>query len=154
MRAVNGARKKSPNSLQRQRNGLLGLVHIAPQQLGFSEEERLAALARFGVSSSSALSIPELEKLVKYYQSLGFVKKPKKQGAKRWKFEQGNQVAALQQRARSEAEQIENGEKRLAGLVKSKCGVDDLRFCQDVGKLKRLLRILAMIRENEPGFEV
>ncbi len=154
MRAVNGARKESPKSLQRQRNGLLGLVHIAPQQLGMTEKERLAALARYGVSSSSALSIPELEKLVKYYQSLGFVKKPKKQGTGRWKFEQSNQVAALQQRVRSEAEQIENGEKRLAGLVKSKCGVDDLRFCQDVGKLKRLLRILAMIRENEPEIEV
>ncbi len=44
-KAIEGGGKKSPNRLQKQRNVLLGLVHIAPQQLGLSDEE---AKEKFG----------------------------------------------------------------------------------------------------------
>ena len=143
--------KMSPNRLQQQRNGLLALVHIAPKDLGMTEEERLSALERYGVTSSGALSIPELEQLLKYFESKGFVKKPVITRLRKATPRQGGQVTALQDRIRSTVQDMENGEARMTGLVKAKCGVDDLRFCRDVKKLKQVLRILTLIKGQGKG---
>ena len=148
LKPIKGGGKKSPNRLQQQRNGLLALVHIAPKDLGMTEEERLSALERYSVTSSGALSIPELEQLLKYFESKGFVKKP---AAKGQRSEVGGQVTALQDRIRSIVQDMENGEARMTGLVKAKCGVDDLRFCRDVKKLKQVLRVMTLIKGQGKG---
>ena len=137
--------KKSPNRLQQQRNGLLALVHIAKKDLGLTDDEYHACVTALGAGSAGALSIPELERLIKHFKKMGFVKKPsatQKSGI-------GGQVTALQDRIRSVAKDMENGEARMTGLVKAKCDVDDLRFCRDVRKLKQVLRILTLIKGKE-----
>lgn len=141
-------RKLSPNRLQQQRNGLLALVHIAKKDLGLTDEEYRACLERYGAGSAGALSISEMERLVKYFKSIGFIKKPAAKGSKR-RFSCHGQVMALQDRIRSTVQDMENGEARMTGLVKAKCGVDDLRFCRDVKKLKQVLRVMTLIKEQK-----
>jgi len=148
LKPIKSGGKKSPNRLQQQRNGLLALVHIAKKDLGLTDDEYHACVTALGAGSAGALSIPELERLMKHFKKMGFVKKPAAKGSKRWKFNQG-QVTALQDRIRSVAKDMENGEARMTGLVKAKCDVDDLRFCRDVRKLKQVLRILTLIKEKE-----
>ena len=153
LKPIKGGRsrgKMSPNRLQQQRNGLLALVHIAKKELGLTDDEYHACITALGAGSAGALSIPELERLMKHFKKMGFVKKPAIKGPKRWKFDQG-QVTALQDRIRSTVQDMENGEARMTGLVKAKCGVDDLRFCRDVKKLKQVLRILTLIKEQGKG---
>ena len=141
-----GAQKKSPNRFQRQRNGLLAIVHIAPKQLGFSEEERVAVLLRFGVKSSGALSIPELQELKEFYEALGFEAKPGKSGGPhKRKFIEG-QLEALRERVLQEAAKLENGEERMLGLLKAKAGVDRLEWVSDTGKLRQIIRVLTVYR--------
>jgi len=133
--------KKSPNKMQGQRNGLLALVHIAKKQLGLSDDEYREILGHWGASSAGALGVFELEDLVKYFESVGFKRKPcpekKKQG----------QAGALRARIRETAAELENGEARLAGLVKSVCKVERLEWCRDLGTLRRLLKIIGTLRK-------
>jgi len=147
VRAINGGAakksgKKSPNRFQKQRNGLLALVHIAKKQLGLPDHLYREVLKNYGVSSAAALSIPELENLVQHFERRGFVKKPRaKSKGRRVK----DQAEALRDRIRAEAAKIENGEERLKGLVKKVAGVDELDWCRNVGHLKRILKILGEI---------
>lgn len=150
LKPIKGGRKKSPNRLQQQRNGLLALVHIAKKDLGMTDDEYHACLTALGAGSAGALSIPELERLMKHFKKMGFIKKPANKGSKRWKFDSG-QVTALQERIRSIARDIENGEARMTGLIKAKCGVDDLRFCRDVRKLKQVVRVMTVIKGKGKG---
>ena len=147
MRPIKGGGKKSPNKFQKQRHGLLAVVHIAKKDLGLADPEYRAVLMRYGVSSAGAMSIPELENLVEYFESLGFIK-TQKERFKKFK-KPGTQAAALKERILSEAAKLDNWEKRLAGLVKKKCGVDKLEWCSDIGKLKSLLKCVATIRACE-----
>ena len=152
--ATRPAGKKSPNplqsqrtsALQRQRNGLLAIVHIAKQSLGMDDAAYRDVLEFYGVASSAALSISELEDLVDHFRGLGF--QPLR---KRGNGEAGKRriAEALHARIWEEALALENGEKRLAGLVKKIAKVDDLRFCRNVGKLKQILRILKIFQEQE-----
>ncbi|WP_035253312.1 phage protein GemA/Gp16 family protein [Desulfatiglans anilini] len=61
--------------LERQRKGLLALVHLAKKDLGLSEEIYRSALAAYGVGSAAAMSIPELKDLVRHFESCGFERK-------------------------------------------------------------------------------
>lgn len=146
MQQIKGGGKKSPNKLQRQRQGLLAVVHIAKKDLGLTDADYSAVLIRYGVSSAAALSIPELENLVEYFESLGF-KKRKKSGSKKWK-RPGTQAAALRERILSEASKLDNWEKRLTGLVRKICGVEKLEWCSDVRKLKSLLKCIVVIGQD------
>lgn len=146
MKTVSGAGKKSPNTLQRQRNGLLAIVHIAKQQLGVDDATYREMLLNWGVKSSAALSILELENLVDYFTSLGFQKRP---GSKDFESGRRRMTEALHERIREEAAKLENGEARLTGLVKKIANVDDLRFCRNVGKLKQILKILGQLKVKE-----
>jgi hypothetical protein len=93
---------------------------------------------------------------MKHFKKMGFVKGQRsavggqksegKSAVRGQKSGVGGQVTALQERIRSIIQDIENGEARMIGLIKAKCGVDDLRFCRDVKKLKQVLRILTRIR--------
>lgn len=152
MKALNGSGKKSPNALQRQRNGLLAIVHIAKKDLGMDDAAYRDVLGFYGVSSSAALSISELEDLVDHFQSLGF-KVQRFAGRAFQPAENGRRrmAQALHARIWEEALGLVNGEKRLAGIVKRVANVDDLRFCRNVGKLKRILKIITVYRKSEAG---
>ena len=151
MKALNGAKqtagKKSPNKIQRQRNGLLAIVHIAKKDLGLDDAEYMETLGVYGVSSAGAMSVPELEDLVDYFGSLGF----KKKGQAFQPADKGRQrmAQALHARIWEEALGLDNGEKRLAGLVKKIANVDNLRFCRNVGNLKQILKIITVYQKAE-----
>jgi phosphosulfolactate synthase (CoM biosynthesis protein A) len=145
LKPIKGGGKMSPNRLQQQRNGLLALVHIAKKDLGLTDEEYHACVTALGAGSAGALSISELERLMKHFKKMGFVK-GQRSAVGGQKSGVGSQVTALQERIRSIAQDMENGEARMTGLVKAKCGVDDLRFCRDVKKLKQVLRVMTLIK--------
>ena len=139
--------KKSPNMFQIERRGLLAKVHIAKKQLALTDGEYRAALSGWGVASAGALSVSELSELVAYFEQLGFV--PKRGGSKAAQ-PSNRQAEALRARIRAEFTEIDNGEKRLDGLVKKMCRVDRLEWCHNPAKLKQLLRIAKTIKEEGP----
>jgi len=147
MKAISGSGKKSPNRIQKQRNGLLAIVHIAKQELGMDDAEYRDVLGFYGASSSAALSIPELEDLVDHFESLGFRKKVS--GVRSQDKGRRRMAEALHERIREEAAKLENGDARLAGLVKTIARVDDLKFCRNIGKLKQILKIITVYRKQE-----
>jgi len=63
------------DKLQERRHKLLALVHIAKKEIPLRDNEYRDVIAYWGVRSSADMSIPELEELVKYFESLGFKKK-------------------------------------------------------------------------------
>jgi phage gp16-like protein len=148
--------KKSRNTLQnhkksrlsRQRNGLLAIVHIAKKDLGLDDGAYRDVLGFYGVSSASALSVAELEDLVGHFESRGF-RKTKDAGRGTTDAGRNRMAEALRARIWEEALGLENGEKRLGGIVKSVANVDDLRFCRNVGKLKRILKIVTVYKKQE-----
>lgn len=148
MKAIPGGGKKSPNRIQKQRNGLLAIVHIAKQNLGMDDATYRDLLLNWGVKSSAALSISELEDLVDHFQSLGFrVQRSKVQGSR--DQGRGRMAEALHERIREEAAKLEKGEARLTGLVKKIANVDDLRFCRNTAKLKQILKIITVYQRQE-----
>ena len=64
--------KKMADKPQERRHKLLALVHIAIKEIPLSDDEYRDVIAYWGVGSSADMSIPELEELVKYFESLGF----------------------------------------------------------------------------------
>ena len=138
--------KRMADKLQVRRRKLLALVHIAKKEIPLSDDEYRDVIAYWGVRSSADMSIPELEELVKYFESLGFKKKvtdPRDPGAG------VGQIKALQERVREEAGKLNNGEKRLIGLVKKIAKKDDLKFCRNVKKLKQLLKVIRLLQNRE-----
>ena len=131
------AKERSKNNRERQRRALLAKVHIAKAQLGLDDGVYHYILQNeYGVESSAALSIRELMNLVQRFESRGF--KPRAQ--------REHQVEALKERIGQELLVSQLNEKRLRGLVKKICGVDELRWVRDPGKLKRLLAVLNRIK--------
>ena len=124
---------------------------IAGFELGLLPEERPLkkgenVIAYWGVRSSADMSIPELEELVKYFESLGFKKKvpdPRDPGSG------VGQIKALQERVREEARKLNNGEERLKGLVKKIAKKDDLMACRNIKKLKQLLKVIRLLQNRE-----
>jgi len=141
--------KKSPNKLQQQRNGLLAIVHIAKKDLGIDDDLYRDILGQWGVRSSAALSIPELEELVNHFSRCGFRVIGRGHGAKGIGKKKPSQADALRERIRQEAADMKNGDLRLAGIVKSKAGVEKLEWIRDVGKLKQILKCLAVFKQRD-----
>ena len=143
------AEKPSTNTagkLQERRHKLLSLVHIAKKEIPLSDDEYRDVIAYWGVQSSADMSNPELEELVKYFESLGFKKKaidPRDPGTG------VGQIHALQIRVREEAMKLHNGEERLKGLVKKIAKEDDLRSCRNIKKLKQLLKVIHLLQNRE-----
>ena len=138
MKTINGKKKQSQNNFQRRRQKLLAIVHIAIKELDVSDDDYRETLRKeFGVSSAAALSLPELGDLVDRFREKGWQPEVDNTGIK--------QLRALRKRAETLAGEIENGERRLPGLCKKICGVDKLKWCRDVGKLLRLLKVLGEI---------
>jgi phage gp16-like protein len=137
--------KSSDDKIHRRRNGLLALVHIAKKELALRDEYR-DVLKYWGVKTSAQMSIPELEDLVEYFESLGFKKKVP---ADRDLGSGVGQITALRERVRAEAGKLNNGEQRLKGLVKKIAKADDLMSCRDVKKLKQILKVVHLLQKRE-----
>ena len=149
MKAVNGGGKTSPNkpdNMQRRRHGLLALVHIAKRELALRDDEYRDVLKYWGAKTSAEMSIPELEELVTYFESLGFKKKVP---ADRELGSGVGQITALRERVLAEAGKLNNGEQRLKGLVKKIAKADDLMSCRDVKKLKQILKVVRLLQDRE-----
>ena len=149
MKAVNGGGKTSPNkpdNMQRRRHGLLALVHIAKRELALRDDEYRDVLKYWGAKTSAEMSIPELEELVTYFESLGFKKKVP---ADRELGSGVGQITALRERVLAEAGKLNNGEQRLNGLVKKIAKTDDLKSCRDVKKLKQILKVVRLLQDRE-----
>lgn len=147
MRVINGQAKPAPTPDQRQRNGLLAMVHIAKKDLGLNPGEYEAILRGFKVASSASLSIPQLERLVKYLKHLGW--KPLKQRRKARPDNDNEKLAALRARVMEEATNLDNWEARLPGLTKSICGVAALPWVHSAAKLERLLVVLSNVKNAD-----
>jgi hypothetical protein len=138
--------KNMAGKLQDRRHKLLALVHIAKKEIPLSDDEYRDVIAYWGVKSSADMSIPELEELVKYFESLGFKKKvtdPKDPGIGI------GQIKALRERIKEEARKLNNGEERLKGLVKKIAKENDLNACQNIKKLKQLLKVIRLLQNRE-----
>ena len=134
------------DKLQERRHKLLALVHIAKNEIPLKDDEYRDVISYWGVRSSADMSIPELEELVKYFESLGFKKKvldPKDPGAGI------GQIKALRERVSEEAGKLNNGEERLKGLVKKIAKEDDLMACRNIKKLKQLLKVIRLLQNRE-----
>jgi hypothetical protein len=132
--------------LQERRHKLLALVHIAKAEIPLRDDEYRDVIAYWGVRSSADMSIPELEELVKYFESLGFKKKvtdPRDPGSGI------GQIKALQERIREEAGKLNNGEERLKGLVRKIAKENDLKACRNIKKLKQLLKVIRLLQHRE-----
>ena len=124
-----------------QRRALLAKVHIAKKELGLDETVyRMILRDEFGVDSSGKLTIGELEQLVARFKRRGWQSRPSKGD---------DQAFALREKTVGIMKDAGFSEKRSRGLVQKICGVSDLRFVQDPRKLKRLLKVLSKIREDE-----
>jgi hypothetical protein len=138
--------KSSDDKIHRRRNGLLALVHIAKKELALRDDEYRDVLKYWGVKTSAQMSVPELEDLVEYFESLGFKKKV---SADRDLGSGVGQITALRERVRAEAGKLNNGEQRLKGLVKKIAKADDLMSCRDVKKLKQILKVIHLLQKRK-----
>ena len=143
--------KLSQNSLKKSvRNALLAKVHIAKKELLHNDDVLYRGILRdeFGVGSAAELNNRELGHLMDWFEAKGWrpsVKSPQAPFAK------GGQIEALKERIGQELLHSLFTERRLRGLVRKICGVDDLRFCRDAVSLKRLLAAVTRIARHETG---
>ncbi len=133
----------------KQRRGLLAKIHIAKKEMALNEGEYEMILNSFKVASAGDMTIFQLENMVKLLKHHGW--KPARKWRKRDK-DNGPQLEALRKRAIEEAKGMPNWENRLAGLVKSVCGVAALNWVDNVKKLERLLIVISQIKRmaNHP----
>jgi phage gp16-like protein len=127
------------------RLALLAKVHIARAQLCIQEDDYRDIIEAHapGKRSSKQLNVNQLKNVIRYFESKGF--KPKNQ-----KSEVRSQTAALRIRARGLLDKAVSGGlvNSASGLVKKICGVDELAWCKDASKLKRLLAVLSSIEQG------
>ena len=124
------------------RRALLAKVHIAKKELGLDDDlYRIILSDEFGVESAKNLSNAELGQLINRFETKG------------WRPRTGtkSQVEALKERIGQEILYSNFTERRMRGLVRKICKVDDLRFCHDARALKRLLAALRGILDKEGG---
>lgn len=130
------------------RKALLAKVHIARTQLCIQEDDYRDIIEAHapGKRSARELNINQLKNVIRYFESKGFK-------ARGQKSEVRSQTTALKIRARGLLDKAlaEGLVNSASGLVKKICGVDDLSWCKDAGKLKRLLAVLDSIIEDGHG---
>jgi len=136
--------QEKPDFQDRQRRGLLAKIHIAKKDMGLRDEEYEAMLTAFKVETAAVMTVPQLENMVKLLKYHGW-----KPARRRKKISTADHLSALRRRCVEIAQEIVNGEKRLAGLAQSVCGVSSLTWCKETRKLERLLAILGKIKEEE-----
>lgn len=140
------ARKVPPmlhsDAERKQRNGLLGKIHVAKKQMALSPDEYEMILRSLGVASAADLTIDGLEKMVKLLKHYGW--KPIRNPHAR----RESPLPALRRRCVDAAAKLDNGEKRLAGLAFKICGTAQLAWCKDAKNLKRLLAALGNLEDR------
>lgn len=128
----------------RRRNGLLALVHIAKRDLGLDDDlYRMILKDQFGVLSASALASSELERLMAWFERRGFRRQPKKDRGERAQ----QQIEALRDKAEEAMAARGFSPKRRRGLLRKICGVEDLGFCRDSERLRRLLAVIPRLED-------
>ena len=132
------------NREKKQRRGLLAKIHVAKKQMPLTDGEYEMILRAFKVSSAADMTCRQLENMVKLLKSYGW--KPK---IARGKSNEAAQLQNLRRRCVEAAKEIENGERRLAGLAPKICGVSSLTWCHDKNKLERLLAVLGKLKHKE-----
>lgn len=126
------------------RRGLLAKVHIAIKDLRICDDDYRDILKReFGVGSASALSVKELEGLIRYFESKGWAARRADDAKK------PDQARALRERAETLAAEMEMNDARFRALCKKICGTDRLEWCRHTGKLRRLLAAMGKIQRIE-----
>jgi len=145
MKAIQGHNipQVDPRSVVGQRRGLLAKIQVAKAQVKMPDLiYRDILRERFGVETSTALSIGEMEKMVAVFiDEWAWVPKYKKKHGP-------SQIAALQERIWQLNSEIPGGEERLPGLCKSILEVDRLEWCADWAKLQRLVATLENIKRR------
>ena len=136
-------RSDTKKTVSSQRRGLLAKVHIAKKELGVFDDDYRDILRReFGVTSSAALADRELESLVDYFISKGWKPQRSEARGQRPEEKKAAQAAALKERIGQELLHSDMTAERLRGLVRKICGVDDLQWCGDAVRLKKLLAVI------------
>lgn len=148
--------KANKRNLGDHRRALLAKVHIAIKDLDMDDADYRDILDReFGVKSARHLSNRELADLVGYFESKGWASRQKgKRGQTRRQGYGGPaQAEVLKEKARNMLDRVVDdglvGNPR--GLVRKICGVDDLDWCGEAVRLKRLLAVLGSIAERGSG---
>jgi len=127
------------------RNALLAKVHIAKKELGLDDDlYRVILQDEFGVESAADLRVEELEGLVARFKAKGWQSRP---GGRSYNTKTA-QAEALRDRARQAALHTALNEKRFRGLVKKICGVDDIEWCGEAVRLKRLVAVIESIAKR------
>lgn len=125
---------------------MLAKIHIAKKQLCLDDEIYRAVISSIapGRSSSADLDNRQLSALLKHFERNGFKARGQKSGVR-------SQTTALKIRARGLMDKaVADGlVSSTSGLVKKICGVDELNWCKDAGKLKRLLAVLESINSGQ-----
>jgi phage gp16-like protein len=141
MKALKGNKRKPATRLERQRRGLLAKVHIAKKDLALLDDDYRGILQEeFGVTTAKALTVGELQSLVRRFESKGW------RGKARYAAGGAGQAEALRERAEGLAAEAGLEGNRLRGLLVRICGVERLEWCQDVYRLKRLLAAMNKIK--------
>lgn len=144
----------SAQSQANQRRGLLAKIHVAKTQLRLNEGEWEMIKRSYKVESCADMTIPQLENMVKLLKHYGWKEQIRiRQTTAGTGLNQPpnpEQLTALRTRVQELWGEIAiqspaPNEKRLAGLVKKICGVDDLTWCRSAAKLERLLAVLGKI---------
>jgi len=126
------------------RRALLAKVHIAVKDLGIFEGDYRDILMReFGVETAADLTEKKLVSLVEYFEAKGWTPSPRPSPARG----EGAQIEALKERVGQVVLHSDLNQKRLRGLARKICGVEDVAWCHDVRRLKRLLAILERIKD-------
>jgi phage gp16-like protein len=128
-------------SEEKERRGLLAKIHVAKKQMGLNEGEYEMILRSFRVTTAADLTISQLENMVTLLKRYGW--KPEKRRGR--SPDAPERLEALRARCRALAGQLKDGEKRVPGLIKKICGVENLAWCRDSRKLTRLLAALEKI---------
>lgn len=130
------------------RRKLLAAVHIAKMELDLLDEDYREILQEeFKARSAKALSNRDLIDLLKLFESKGW--KSKAQNA-RQRTQKKTQAQALKEKAVGMLSRaVDEGFVRdPRGLVRKICGVDDIEWCGEAVRLKKLLAALKNISEG------
>lgn len=128
------------------RNRLLAILHIAKDELNFSERFYRDLLdVNFRVPTAAALSVDELSRLIKFIMDEYDWRPKGYKGTKK----RSAQAEMLRKRVLEFIPQIPEGENRIKGLCRKLCNTDRVEWCHDADKLKRLLAALGNIKRRE-----
>ena len=143
MEHVNGNVKRK-GRCDPERRSLLAKVHIAKKDLNVDEAlYRMILREEYGVESAKDLNNRELGQLVARFEEKGWEARTTKNGPRTTAHDQ---CEALRERIGQELLQSKLTPERYRGLVKKICRVEDVKWCRNVDRLKKLVAVIRRIR--------